>query len=299
MKILHLVGGMVFVFLVSRGTVQPMLIRGASILTKGGSKKSLTSMFGNLSLKGASQKFSFQPKLKQSKKLFSKDYSKFSQFYRPNYQQRRWFSGTNGGAFDGVNPDVDLRMLKRCQLCALAEQLKCSEQEVQLRIEQQHEKLIREIIEQNPRDINAQDSNGNTPLILAIFFKNYAAFKVLLEMKADVNIPDFQGITALHYAVSGGDIRYVCALLEAGANPNVVHELHVGKEYFGQVVIKEVSVTSLFLAVLNNDFECLLELLAAGANPEFPTKEYKKLLVSIAKDRDFEDIANLLEIHPL
>lgn len=297
MKILHLISGMVFVFYVSSGTVQPMFTRCPSILTEGGSRKSLTFMFENLSLKGTPQPLLFQKKLQQHKKIFSKDYSEFSPFYRPSYVQKRWFSGTNDHAFDGVNPETDFRMLKRSQLRALAEQLKCSEQEVQFRIEQQHEQLVRKLVEKDS-DINARDSNGNTPLILAICLKNYAALKVLLEMNVDVNMPDLQGVTPLHYALFNDDIRYASALLEAGAKPNVSYGL-INEILEGLVIIQERLVTPLRIAVEQNNIDFVSMLLTWGANPEFPTKQYKANLIARAQENGNKIIADLLEGYPL
>lgn len=298
MKILHLIMGMVFVFFVSSGTVQPMFTRGASVLTEGGSRKSLTFMFENLSLKGTPQPFSFQKKLQHHKKIFSKDCSDFSRFYRSSYAQKRWFSGTNDHAFDGVDPETDFRMLKRSQLRALAEQLKCSEQEVQSRIEQQHEQLVRKLVEKDSQDINARDSNGNTPLILAICLKNYAALKVLLEMNVDVNMPDSQGVTPLHYALFNDDIRYASALLEAGAKPNVSYGL-INEILEGLVIIQERLVTPLRIAVEQNNLDFVSMLLTWGANPEFPTKQYKANLIARAQENGNKIIADLLEVYPL
>jgi ankyrin repeat protein len=296
MKILHLVGGMVFVFFLSNGTVQPMLSRGVSFFPKGGSKKSLASMFGNLSLKATPKAFSFQPKFKQPKNLFSKDYPKISQFYRPNYAQKRWFSETNGGEFDGVHPDADLRMLKRCQLRALAEQLKCSEQQVQLRIEQDHEQMIRELIEQNIEDIDMRDSEGRTPIISAMHYRNYTALKVLLEKKADPNKSDLEERVPLDFAVYNNEINFLRMLLEAGANPNIARKIIEVDE---QGVVTEYLVTTLRIAVERGYFDCVNLLLQCGANPEYPTKEYKKFLIDSAREDGNDDIADLLEIYPL
>ncbi|MBS1987828.1 ankyrin repeat domain-containing protein [Candidatus Dependentiae bacterium] len=296
MKILHLVGGMVFVFLVSGSTVQPMLSRGVSFFAKGGSNKSLTSMFGNLSLKSKPQTFSFEQKIKQPKNFFSKDYSKFSQFYRSNYAQKRWFSGTNDGSFDGVHSDISGKILKRCQLLALAERLKCSEEEVQLRIEQQHEQVIRELIEQNIEGIDTLDSEGRTPIIWAMYYRNYTALKVLLEKKADPNKPDLEERIPLDFAVYNNDIDSLLALIRAGANPNVVRKIIEVDE---QGVAREYLVTTLRIAVEKGYFDCVNLLLQCGANPECPTKEYKNFLIEIARENGNEEIADLLEIYPL
>lgn len=63
-----------------------------------------------------------------------------------------------------------------------------------------NEKAVRYILKNKPDEINAQNFEGKTPLILAIEGKNANICRLLLENGADVYIRDFGGKTALYYA---------------------------------------------------------------------------------------------------
>lgn len=66
---------------------------------------------------------------------------------------------------------------------------------------------------------NLADKEGIPPLHIAITTGNFAATKLLIDKKANINKPDEFGDTPLHKAVNSIDIfKY---LLESGANPNV------------------------------------------------------------------------------
>lgn len=71
-------------------------------------------------------------------------------------------------------------------------------------------------------DVNTQDDEGDTPLIKAVIGMDVNIVKTLLENKADPNIENFDGATALDYAsldnIGGGSDRtvIVSALQKAG-----------------------------------------------------------------------------------
>nr|WP_290969588.1 ankyrin repeat domain-containing protein [Herbaspirillum sp.] len=68
----------------------------------------------------------------------------------------------------------------------------------------------------NAPDVNleAQATNGDTPLMLAAFYGNVPVVKLLLSREVEVNRP---GWTALHYAAINGNAQIVGMLLEASA----------------------------------------------------------------------------------
>lgn len=68
-------------------------------------------------------------------------------------------------------------------------------------------------------DVNARGTQGATPLFWAM--ANYKGFKKLLELGADPNIVYGDGNTVIHMAVKMKDSRFIEALLEHGANPNL------------------------------------------------------------------------------
>src|SRR5688572_31936172 len=78
------------------------------------------------------------------------------------------------------------------------------------------------------------------------------AVRALLAQKADVNAPQADGATALHWAVYRGDPALTGLLLQAGANPKAAN-----REGF----------TPLSLAGLNGDAAIIESLLKAGADP--------------------------------
>ena len=68
----------------------------------------------------------------------------------------------------------------------------------------------------NAPDVNleAQATNGDTPLMLASFYGNAPVVKLLLAREVEVNRP---GWTALHYAAINGSSEIVKLLLDASA----------------------------------------------------------------------------------
>ena len=69
-------------------------------------------------------------------------------------------------------------------------------------------------------DVNVREEEaGGTPLMYAAFVNQVDAVKALLHADADIETPDYQGLTALHWAASGGSKESVIILLHAGANP--------------------------------------------------------------------------------
>jgi len=68
----------------------------------------------------------------------------------------------------------------------------------------------------NAPDVNleAQATNGDTPLMLASFYGNIPVVKLLLAREVEVNRP---GWTALHYAAINGSSEIVKLLLDASA----------------------------------------------------------------------------------
>src|SRR4030088_2631141 len=64
---------------------------------------------------------------------------------------------------------------------------------------------------------------GRSDIADAVMKGDKAALRTLLQQKADVNAPQVDGATALHWAVFRGDLDAVNQLIRAGANVNVAN----------------------------------------------------------------------------
>src|SRR2546423_13362342 len=86
----------------------------------------------------------------------------------------------------------------------------------------------------------------------AVMRGDSAAVRALLTQKADVNAPQADGATALHWAVYRDDLPTTELLLQAGANVKVANR---------------EGATPLSLACLNGNAALIESLLKAGADP--------------------------------
>ncbi|HEX5110021.1 MAG TPA: ankyrin repeat domain-containing protein [Vicinamibacterales bacterium] len=83
------------------------------------------------------------------------------------------------------------------------------------------------------------------------------AVRALVKQRADVNAPQGDGMTALHWAATNGDVEMAQALVTAGANVKVVTRLG--------------GITPLILAAQNGDARLIDLLLVAGADANAAT----------------------------
>jgi len=95
-------------------------------------------------------------------------------------------------------------------------------------------------------------ASGDLRLVEAVKHKDTVAVHALVQLHVDVNTPERDGATALHWAVHWDDQQTADMLIRAGANVNISTEL---------------GVTPLALACANGNGAIVGRLLAAGANP--------------------------------
>lgn len=91
----------------------------------------------------------------------------------------------------------------------------------------------------------------DTRLVEAARHGDVAAVRTLLDTGADVNVPDGDGSTALHWAASSGNVAMTQALLKAGAHVRAATRIG--------------SITPLFMAARHGHAAIIDELLKAGA----------------------------------
>jgi ankyrin len=100
--------------------------------------------------------------------------------------------------------------------------------------------------------IVTQASGAGSEVADAAMNKDIAAARSLIEQKADVNAPQADGATALHWAVRNDDALLSELLIRAGANVEAANRL---------------GVTPMYLASVNGSATILQHLLKAGADP--------------------------------
>ena len=101
-------------------------------------------------------------------------------------------------------------------------------------------------------------------LIDAVKHNDINAVRALVAQKADVNAPDADGSTALHWAVQRGDVAMMEVLISAGAS------VKARTRY---------AVTPLSLACTNGDAKAIDRLLKAGADPNERSEEGQTALM--------------------
>ena len=93
---------------------------------------------------------------------------------------------------------------------------------------------------------------GSSEVADAVMRGDGASVRQLVEQHTDVDVPQADGATALHWAVFHSDKEMLDLLLHAGANPKVRNR---------------EGATPLWLASINGDAAIILALLNAGADP--------------------------------
>jgi ankyrin repeat protein len=92
-----------------------------------------------------------------------------------------------------------------------------------------------------------------SPLVEAVRNGDSKTVRALLAKRVDVNAPEGDGATALHWAAYRDDRELVTLLVAAGANVNAVNDL---------------GITPLYLAASNGNAHVVKTLLAKGARPD-------------------------------
>ena len=111
-------------------------------------------------------------------------------------------------------------------------------------------------------------ATAEAPLANAMEKMDRAAVRTLLQKHADVNAPQVDGMTALHWAAYQDDLESVELLLRAGANVKVA---------------SRYGITPLTLAITNGDSAMVEMLLKGGADPNTTLPGRETALMTAAR----------------
>lgn len=125
----------------------------------------------------------------------------------------------------------------------------------------------------------SQATAGDLRLRDAIRSGDSAAVLALVKQRADVNAPEADGATPLHWAVHMDDQASVDALLKAGAKPNAAN-------MYG--------VTPVMLAAENGNAALIERLLKAGADPNLAMPSGETPLMTAARTGRAQAVAALI-----
>jgi ankyrin len=124
-----------------------------------------------------------------------------------------------------------------------------------------------------------QAGAASSPVADAVMQGKKDLLRSLLQQKADVNVPQVDGTTALHWAVLADDLEAADLLLRAGAKISAVN--------------REGS-TPLQLAALNGSAGMIERLVKAGADPNAPLSSYGDTALMMASRTGKPDAVKVL-----
>ena len=122
-------------------------------------------------------------------------------------------------------------------------------------------------------------ASSDRSLIEAVRNRDVQSVRTLLKARADVNAPQGDGATALHWAAHLDDLVIADLLIRAGAHPGTAND---------------VGATPLHLACTNRGARMVERLLAAGANPNATLLNGETVLMTCARAGDASAVKALL-----
>ena len=123
------------------------------------------------------------------------------------------------------------------------------------------------------------EPGADLPLVEAVKSRDTDAVRTLLAEGVDVNAPQSDGATALHWAAYRDDVDTAALLIKAGANVNTANEL---------------GATPLWLAADNGSPTMIERLLDAGANPNVALPEGETPVMTASRTGNADAVRLLL-----
>ena len=141
-----------------------------------------------------------------------------------------------------------------------------------------HRDLVQQLLDRRVINANYQDTDGLSPLMIAVFHGHEAIVQLLLKKGVDTGLTDKDGLTALMMAVIGGHQGLVVLLLDYGAD--VAARNNHGK-------------TPLMLAVEEGHEAIAFLVLQHGATIEAPDQS-GRTPIDVAVSKGYQIIEKLL-----
>lgn len=123
-------------------------------------------------------------------------------------------------------------------------------------------------------NLNLPDFTGKQALHFAVLTSNVELVEFILQHGGDVNAQDIEGLTAVHYAATTGNVSVLALLARFGAFINT--QDHQGE-------------TALFYAVREGQLNALKFLLQVGANPALQNED-EETAVELCQELNEQDL---------
>ena len=171
---------------------------------------------------------------------------------------------------------------------------------------------VRELLAEDPGQLNARAEDGSTPLHAAAYGGHAELVELLLARGASVDATTVNGSTPLHGAAYGGHVDCARRLMDAGADPMTPNSsgytpfhgaaaggsveavklfLDSGVDINAQ---KHGGATALIIAALGDHYELTEWLLKRGADTEIRDNYGRTPLLLVARERGNVPMARLL-----
>mmetsp|Transcript_107328 Transcript_107328/g.167699 ORF Transcript_107328/g.167699 Transcript_107328/m.167699 type:complete len:489 (+) Transcript_107328:55-1521(+) len=144
------------------------------------------------------------------------------------------------------------------------------------------------------QDINECDERGQTVLLAGIKLGCIDTVQAILELRADINVSDIRGDTAIHHAVQRGE-QFVHKLLQARVDPNVqtLNPERCGEQKSRSFETADLHQTPLHLAAKLGSPCITRALLLANANPNVRDAQ-SKVPLQVALDEEADAVVDML-----